>query len=143
MLQEIAQKGFEHRNVVAPQVVAFTQPMTSWSELLQQRRRWMHGAIRLPWSIVSILFIQALFYPALILLFTYSFTTALGLWLLKVAVQSFFIAAVEKKLALQLKYRQQLYRYLLLYDLYAAVLTILTILIYYLPVQTRWKGRKY
>lgn len=143
MLQEIARKGYPHRNVVAPQVVAFTQPMRSWSELLQQRRRWMHGAIRLTWPIVSILFVQALFYPLVLLLFYYSLYTALGLWSLKIVVQGFFISQVVAKINLRKKYRRRLYRYLLLYDLYAAVLTILTILVYYLPVRTYWKGRRY
>lgn len=143
MLQEISGQGYPHHNVVASQVTAFTQPMRSWSELLQQRRRWMHGAIRLPWTIVAILFIQALFYPLLILLFFYSLYTALGLWLLKIAVQSFFIAQVAQKISLRKKYRHRLYRYLLLYDLYAAALTLLTIGVYYLPIRTRWKGRRY
>lgn len=143
MLQEIAQRAYPHRNAVAPQVTAFTQPMRSWEELLQQRRRWMHGAIRLPWPIVTILFIQALFYPALILLCFYSLLTALGLWLLKIGLQSFFISQVAEKISLRKKYRHQLYRYLALYDLYAAVLTLLTIAVYYLPIRTRWKGRRY
>lgn len=143
MLQEIAQRGYHHRNVVSAQVTAFTQPMRSWEELLQQRRRWMHGAIRLPWPIVMILFLQALFYPTLILLCFYSLLTALGLWLLKIGLQSFFISRVVEKIRLRKKYRYQLYRYLLLYDLYAAVLTLLTIIVYYLPIRTRWKGRRY
>lgn len=143
MLQQISKQGYPHRNVVASQVTAFTQPMRSWRELLQQRRRWMHGAVRLPWPIIAILFIQALFYPALISLCFYSLYIALGLWLLKMGVQSFFISQVAHKISMRRKYRHTLYGYLLFYDLYAAVLTLLTIIVYYLPLRTYWKGRRY
>ena len=143
ILQAISQCGYPHRNVVASQVTAFTRPMRSWRELLQQRRRWMHGAVRLPWTITAILFVQALFYPALIFLCFYYLYIALGLGLLKMGLQSFFIGQVAHKISMRKKYRHILYGYLLLYDLYAAVLTLLTIAIYYLPFRTYWKGRRY
>jgi len=143
MLQEISKHGYAHRNIVASQVTAFTQPMKSWGELLQQRRRWMHGAIRLPWTIVSILFLQALFYPILMVLFFFAPMIALGLWGLKIIIQSFFISQVAQKIGLRKKQMRRLHRYLPLYDVYSAVLTILTIAVYFLPIKTRWKGRAY
>lgn len=143
ILHQITSSGYGFRNVVASQVVAFTQPMTSWSELLQQRKRWMHGAIRLPLPILSILFLQALFFPLIVFLLFFHPFFGLGLWLCKAVLQSFFILAVESKLRLSKKYRNKLIRYLMLYDLYAAVLTLLTLAVYFLPIKTRWKGRKY
>lgn len=143
MLHEISSRGYSFRNVVAPQVVAFTQPMSSWGELLQQRKRWMHGAIKLPLPIVSILFLQALFFPLVIFLLFYQPLPGWVLWLGKIVMQSLFIIQVERKLSLSKKHRQKLYRYLLLYDVYTAVLTLLTLGIYLLPVKTRWKGRRY
>lgn len=143
ILHQITSKGYGFRNVVASQVVAFTQPMTSWNELLQQRKRWMHGAIRLPLPILSILFLQALFFPLIIFLLFFHPFFGLGLWLCKAVLQSFFILAVEAKLRLSKKYRNKLTRYLMLYDLYAAILTLLTLSVYFLPIKTRWKGRKY
>lgn len=143
ILHEIIRQGYSFRNVIAPQVVAFTQPMTSWSELLQQRRRWMYGAVKLPWPIVNVLFLQAMFFPLIILLLFYQPLLGLGLWIGKIMMQSLFITQVERKLNLSRKYRNRLYRYLLLYDLYAAILTPLTVGIYLLPIKTNWKGRKY
>ncbi|WPP53189.1 glycosyltransferase [Catalinimonas niigatensis] len=143
ILHEITKQGYSFRNVVAPQVVAFTQPMTSWNELLQQRKRWMHGAVKLPLPIVSILFLQATFFPLIIFLLFYQPLLGLGLWISKGMIQSFFIMQVTRKLTLSRKYRKRLYRYLLLYDLYAAILTPLTVGIYLLPIKTSWKGRRY
>lgn len=143
ILHQITSNGYGFRNVVASQVVAFTQPMTSWSELLQQRKRWMHGAIRLPLHILGILFLQALFFPLVIILLFFHPLATLGLWLLKGCLQGLFILAVERKLRLSKKPKKKLIRYLALYDLYAAVLTLLTLAIYFLPIKTRWKGRKY
>lgn len=143
ILQETAKLGYPHMNVIAPQVVAFTQPVSNWKGLLQQRRRWMQDAVRLPWPIVAILSIQAVFYPVLLVLFSYSLYTALGMWALKVTVQAFFIGEVAKKLNLRKAPRHRLYRYLILYDAYSAILTILTIALYLVPSPTRWKGRSY
>ena len=143
ILHEITRRGYGFRNVVSPQVIAFTQPMTSWSELLQQRKRWMYGAVRLPLPIVSILIVQALFFPLIIFLLFYQPLVGLSLWIGKWLMQSLFIIQVERKLKLSEKYRKKLFRYFILYDLYAAVLTPLTIGVYLLPIQTRWKGRKY
>jgi len=143
ILHEITGKGFSFRNVVDSKVIAFTQPMRTWQELLQQRRRWMHGAIRLPLSIVSILFLQALFFPLILFLLFAHPLLGVGMWLSKVALQSIFIMQVERKLKLSKKFRSRLARYLFLYELYAGILTILTIVIYLLPLKTSWKGRQY
>lgn len=143
ILHEIVEQGYGFRNVVAPQVVAFTQPMASWRELLQQRKRWMYGAVKLPLPIVSLLFLQAMFFPLIILLLFYQPLLGLSLWIIKGVMQSLFIIQVERKLTLSKKYREKLYRYLLVYDVYAAILTLLTLMVYLLPIQTKWKGRKY
>ncbi len=143
ILHEITGKGYGFRNVVAPQVVAFTQPMHSWSELLQQRKRWMYGAVKLPLPLVGILFLQALFFPLILFLLFSHPVFGLGLWVTKIIFQSLFIAQVVRKLKLSEKHSNKLYRYLLPYDLYATVLTFLTIGIYLLPIRTKWKGRNY
>ncbi len=143
ILHEITGKRYGFRNVIAPQVVAFTQPMGNWDELLQQRRRWMQGAVRLPFPIVALLSLQALFYPLILLLFFLQAEWAAVLFVAKLCLQNLFIILIVRKLRLVKKYRRRLYRYLLLYELYAALLTPLTIIYYLLPMKTIWKGREY
>jgi cellulose synthase/poly-beta-1,6-N-acetylglucosamine synthase-like glycosyltransferase len=143
ILHEICSKPYSFRNVIAPQVVAFTQPMSSWEELLQQRRRWMQGAVRLPFPIVALLSLQAVFYPLILLLAFFQPVWAALMLPAKILLQAVFIMLIVRKLRLTQKYRNRLYRYLIPYEMYAALLTPLTIIYYLLPVKTTWKGRKY
>lgn len=143
ILQEITKRGFGFRNVINQYVATFTLPMLSFTELLQQRKRWMHGAIRLPWPIVTLLFLQALFYPLIIILAFSHPGIAFFIFIGKTLAQSLFIALVTEKLKLKWPAKLRLYTFLLPYDLYAAIITISTVLYYYLPFKTQWKGRTF
>lgn len=143
ILQEITKRGFGFRNVIDQYVATFTLPMPSFGELLQQRKRWIHGAIQLPWPIVTLLFLQALFYPLIIMLASSNLKAALFIWIGKILAQSFFIILVARKLKLSWHTKLHLYIFLLPYDLYAAIITIASILYYYSPFKTKWKGRTF
>lgn len=143
ILQEITARGFGFRNAVDQRVAVFTLPMPDFSELLQQRKRWMHGAIRLPWPIVTLLFLQALFYPIVISMAFFAFKPAFLIFTGKALVQSLFVVLVIRKLKLRKTVRLRMYACLLLYDFYSAAIAIATIIYYFLPVKTIWKGRSF
>jgi hypothetical protein len=122
-------------------VVAESLPIASIKELLQQRVRWMHGAMQLPWVVVVLLFIMVFFYP---LLFFIAFThlwAALGLFFLKISAECIFVTQVMQRLHLNTLRRKNLLAVLPLYEFYAAALSAIMIMFYFLPVKVRWKGR--
>ncbi len=143
ILQEITRRGYGFRNVIHQQVAVFTLPMVRVVDLLQQRKRWMHGAIRLPWPIVTLLFLQALFFPFTIVLAWWVPFTALLIYIVKVLLQSFFIVLVIEKIKFRPLEKITMYIHLFFYDLYAAVIGFLTIFYYYLPFKTLWKNRSF
>lgn len=143
ILQEITKRGFGFRNAFHQYVATFTLPMPNFGELLQQRKRWMHGAIRLPWPIVILLFLQALFFPFIMMVVVFNFKIAVFIFIGKIFAQSIFIALVVEKIKLRWSVKLYLYAFLLLYDLYAAILSIATIFYYFTPFKTKWKDRTF
>ena len=141
LLHNTFRRGFGFRNVLDASVLAESLPIASVKELLQQRVRWMHGAMQLPKLLVMLLFIIAFFYP---LLFYIAFSKpwmALGLFFLKMCAESMFAGMMMQQLNLGLPRKKKLFATLLLYEFYAAALSISMIILYFLPMKVRWKGR--
>ena len=141
LLHNTFRRGFGFRNVLDASVLAESLPIASVKELLQQRVRWMHGAMQLPKLLVTLLFIIAFFYP---LLFYIAFSKpwmALGLFFLKMCAESMFAGMMMQQLNLGLPRKKKLFATLLLYEFYAAALSISMIILYFLPMKVRWRGR--
>lgn len=137
IFKAVSEKGYKLKQVVNKDVLAFSLPAKSLWHLLHQRKRWMTGAVRLPWFVVLILLLEGLYYPAIIALFILVPMAALYIFLSKLLFQSLFIKLVLKKVDLSLKGG------LLIYELYAALISILSMIFYLVPGKVDWKGRKY
>lgn len=138
LFNAIRSKGFDFQNLLQVDVLAQTQPAPSLSELLNQRKRWMQGAVQLPWYIVALLFIQALFLPMILLVGFFSPLLALGIWGTKYLAQSVYLVGLLGKLQ-----KKKLIKVIPLYELYASFLLFALLVVYYLPTPVRWKGRIY
>ncbi len=143
ILHAITRLGFGFKNVIHPYVVNFTLPMPDVFSLVAQRRRWMQGALQLPWHMVGILLLQACFYPVVAALAYDKPTIACLLFVGKLLAQSLFIILVAKKLRLSQTAYLRLYLLLLPYDVYIACINALTLVYYLLPAKIRWKGRTF
>ncbi|MES2732703.1 MAG: glycosyltransferase [Bacteroidota bacterium] len=138
LFQAISKQGFGFQNLLMPEVLAVSQPADSLRTLLQQRKRWMRGAMQLPRHMIALLFAQALFTPLVIILAFFFPTLALAIFATKAGLQAVFIHR-----SLRLLKQQMLYKYLLIYPLYEASVSLLLIAYYFLPIPMEWKGRKY
>jgi cellulose synthase/poly-beta-1,6-N-acetylglucosamine synthase-like glycosyltransferase len=138
LYREVRKKGGKTLNTVCPEVKAYTEPAVDFVGLLHQRKRWMRGAVQLPVLMVTLLAIQALFFPAMILGLLLDPGLFSLLWGLKLLVQSAFILRIARRAGEKEKLWQ-----VLLYECYSAMLSLSLLLFYLLPVPVRWKGRKY
>ena len=138
LFQAIVANGFGFRNLLQTNVVAFTKPTTTLTDWLHQRKRWMQGAMQLPWYIIGALWSQALLAPAIVALAFFFPTLALVIFAVKVIIHTTFTA----KLLYRLK-QPTLLRYLPVYQLYAPLASLALIVFYLLPVKVAWKGRKF
>ena len=139
LFHEVVKKGYAFKNTINKEVFNQTLPMDNLKEFLHQRKRWMVGALQCPWWIVTLLFLQALFLPILIIIgLVFSWKTAGIIWLIKWLNQSITVLPTILKLK-----QFQLIKHLFLYELYANCWQLTMIIFYYSPVKVDWKGRIY
>ena len=143
ILHALVKQDYGFRNVLDKETRVMTQPMGSLWALLRQRKRWTRGAMQLPLYLISILLLQALFYPLLVYMATQDVRLATGLWLSKVALQYAFIWLVIRKVGLSSALKRQTLRQLLPFELYNALLSLVSLLYYLVPDKIVWKGRKF
>lgn len=138
LFREIVKRGYKFKNLMNTEVLAYTKPVNSLSEWLHQRKRWMYGAVQLPWYMLSILFLQALFFPCILTLALFQPILALIFWSGKVCIQSLLINRLLKKLN-----QTSSIQFFVIFELYHTILSFLLVAFYMLPVPVQWKGRKY
>ncbi len=140
LFKEVTSRGWHWRNLLEPDSLGLATYISSFSEIMHQRKRWLIGAKELPLNWKILLLIYGLFIPALLVLGYFDLVLALKLWAVKFVFQSLFILFLIQKSRLAF---DKLELYYLRYELYLNIMTVLTIAFYFLPVKSVWKGRKY
>ena len=143
ILHQTVAHGYGFRNSMEPDTLVMTQPMPTLRSLLQQRKRWTHGALQLPWYLVAILLLQALFYPLLLYVGSQAPLLALGLWIIKTSLQLLLVVLIIGRLRVSSRLRRQTFRCLLAFELYSSLLSLLSLLYYLIPTRVVWKGRQF
>lgn len=138
MFRAVRQAGYRVRHVVNGAARADTLPVSGLYSLLHQRKRWMVGASRIHWFLRSLLFLQAVYYPALVLAAICYPLPALAIGLLKTALQASiiirFLSSVKRKSDIISA---------VTFEFYSATLSLALIFFYLLPIRISWKNRKY
>lgn len=138
LFRHILRKGFSFRQAFNRDVLAFTEPAVSMGHLLQQRKRWMAGAMQLPWYQRIFVFAEALFIPLVIFL---CFIKPL-MALLFFTVRTGLIIG-EVYLALRRLEQPARFRDVWPYLPYHFFIVMANMIFYLLPIPVQWKGRKY
>ena len=138
IFKHINKIGYRTIQLYQPEVLGDSKPLKSFYQLLQQRKRWMIGALQLPIPIVALLFIQAAYFPLIIALLFFEYQIALSIIVSKVILQSLFLLKCSKSLNL----RYSFFNYIK-YEFYSWTVTLGTLIYYLLPFKVIWKGRKY
>jgi cellulose synthase/poly-beta-1,6-N-acetylglucosamine synthase-like glycosyltransferase len=138
IFRQIVSRGWKFRQLYHESVKAQSKPVSSIIEWMHQRKRWLKGAMQLPWYLRSILVIQVLIYPVLlVLLFIYPCPVFMILFSRFIMQWLIIIKSLQK-----LK-KPELLKYSVFYEFYSLFLYAALVVFYFLPVQTSWKGRKY
>lgn len=135
--RQLQKKGYQSLHICTSEVKALTLPVRGWFPLLHQRKRWMSGAMQLPWPMVAILFVQALFFPAILLVLSCTPFWGLVLLLAKLLAQAFLIRKTLHRLG------EPAGLPFLGYELYSFALSLSLVIFYFLPLPVVWKGRRY
>ncbi|QJW90147.1 glycosyltransferase [Spirosoma taeanense] len=138
LFQALVRKGYGFRNLLDERVLAHTQPVDTLQAFLHQRKRWMRGATDLPTWMVAGLYVQYLAAPLLLLLGWFAPVAAVGLYILKLLLQTLTISFGLSRLR-----QTKLWPYALLFEPYQFLIGPLSVAFYWLPTPIEWKGRKY
>lgn len=138
LFREVQTRGYQFRHVYSREAMAVTVPMTTLKAWLHQRKRWAYGALQLRGLARLLMLSPILFMLLLVALCFVQPTAALLFTLLLVAVQVALVVGGLHRLRLT-----HLYIYVWLFPLYSYFSVLATLLYYYLPTKTIWKGRVY
>jgi len=139
LFKEVTSKGWGWRNILNPESLGMATYVSSLTEIMHQRKRWLMGARELPWNWKTLILIYGAFIPALMGIAWYFPRMALGIWVLKFSVQSFFIFHLNKKT----KTPGYPFYFYFAYEVYLLIMTVMTAIFHVLPVKSVWKGRTY
>lgn len=138
LYEQVRKKGWKTRNIISRSSLNISRPVGSFMQLMHQRKRWLTGARELPlywWILFGVL---GSLLPVIIILFLYQPILALQLYGIKIGLQSLFILWLQQKLGIR-----QNVLLVLLYDVYANIIAVLTQVFFVLPVKMQWKKRSY
>jgi len=138
LFKAIGGKGYKVEQIIHRNVFARTVAETDLKDLLNQRKRWMLGASKLPFWIILILGTQASRLIGLSLSFVISWLLGSGMVLLFTVLDTWFLYRIKKDLGEKVGVLE-----VFLYQFYYGLLTPLVILYHYLPTPVYWKDRKY
>lgn len=139
LLKQAVKKGWKFKNLMNPQLLNWSEPLTGIKPLLRQRKRWMRGAVQLPWILVLILSLQAMFLPFIFFAFILQPWAASLLWLLKIVLQILLIQLVFVRVGYTFK-NHSMY---LLFEIYSLLFSLLSVVYYLIPGKVYWKERTY
>lgn len=138
LFHEVLKKGYRFKQLYNADSLAFTFPMDTLRQWLQQRKRWANGVTKLPWYGKLTLFLPLLF---LVQVVATAFTAPLDAWLVfmvpTVALWGYLSVAL-RRLSLR-----RLQKYVWTYPFYWYLSFWAMIIYYFWPVKVQWKGRAY
>jgi cellulose synthase/poly-beta-1,6-N-acetylglucosamine synthase-like glycosyltransferase len=138
LFRETLKKGWKYKNLTNEGVLSYSRPMESFAKILQQRKRWMQGAVQLPLPMVIFLSLQSLFLPFILVTLVLYPTAGIVLWPAKILIQNTFNFIFLKRI----KQRIDILIYAIPYELYSGILSV-SLLFFFLMPGVKWKGRKY
>jgi len=138
LFRNVKEKGYKCAHVFQKEVLGTTLPMIGFLNLLNQRKRWMKGAVQLPWLMIGLLSLQPLFYLGVAIMSFMEADLVLMLVGLKLLLSIVFMTIIRYRLQLPFRLLS-----VLMYQVYALIIAIFSVLYNLLPVSVKWKGRTY
>lgn len=138
LFRHVMAQGWGFRNLCSPAVLGVSKPQPTVAALLQQRKRWMKGSMRLPWYLSGLFglygaFYMVLFWPGLLPLVPF-----LLIYGGKLLLQTVFLAFTLRRVG-----QRERLSVLLLYEPYLCIMSVAVIAYALWPGSVEWKQRRY
>ncbi|MEM6524967.1 MAG: glycosyltransferase [Bacteroidota bacterium] len=138
LFKQVKKKGFKTRHVASVESTVLTKSTVGLLNLMQQRKRWLAGAVQLHPGIVLLLLMQALYYPAVVIITLLWMPLGIIIFFVKALVQAFIVYVVGKTVQ-----RSKKITHLLFFEFYQLYVALISFIYFLIPTRIIWKGRKY
>lgn len=138
LFTQVVTQGWQFRNLVEPAALGISLPQPTWRQLLQQRKRWMSGATRLPWQLGLLFGAYGAFYTVLGWPGLLSLPAIGALYAAKLLCQTLFLRRTLR----QVGHHERL-GVLLLYEGYLVAMSLAVLAYTAWPGRLEWKARHY
>jgi cellulose synthase/poly-beta-1,6-N-acetylglucosamine synthase-like glycosyltransferase len=138
LYKEVRQYGWKTANILSEGSINRSTAIGDFMSLMHQRKRWLKGALELPfyWWLFFGLF--GLFTPAIAVLLFLNIKVALVLYMAKLVIQSTGIWILKRRMRVKSSTV-----YIALYELFTIAVSLSTQFFFLLPVKLKWKKRTY
>ncbi len=138
--QAVIKSGYSAAHILHQEVLGVSVPAKGFLGLMQQRKRWIKGALDLPFPLVFFLFVKTYFLPLLMVLAVAYPRMSLALFLIRIFWQSLLLYSLKKKFVLPCRLTHM---HILSFGIYDAFLSAIVGVFFLLPIKVVWKGRAY
>lgn len=138
LFRQILAKKWDFKQLANPEIVAKTQAIPDLKTLLEQRKRWATGAMKIPIYIKIPLILHILYFLILILWAFISFQACVKFFFVKFVIDWIFIAFFAKKIK-----QTSCIIFFPFYVIYSLFFNTILFFYYLLPQKIVWKGRHY
>jgi len=138
LFMAIAKKKFGFVQAYTKDVIAISEPLLSFRELVIQRKRWMQGIMQSPLAIRLCLIFSALLIPGI---------TLIAIWdplrSIRMVVSNYFFITGIVLIAVLILRQWDLLKTVLLFWFYLIGISCLMLIVHLIPGKTLWKDRIY
>jgi cellulose synthase/poly-beta-1,6-N-acetylglucosamine synthase-like glycosyltransferase len=138
LFRHVMAQGWGFRNLCEPAVLGISEPQPTVHALLQQRKRWMKGATRLPWYLSAVFGLYGAFYTVLFMPGLLPLGTLLLIYGGKIVLQTLFLASTLRRVG-----QRERLGVLLLYEPYLCIMSVAVLAYTLWPGPVEWKQRRY
>lgn len=134
----IRKAGYGWKNILNSDTLNVSKPMPHFRDLMKQRKRWISGAMELPWIWKIIFIIFGFFTPSLLAVLIFAPKVGLFLWFCRLFLEAIYIATI----AARMRRLENLGSYLW-FQVYALIIPLFYIYYFLKREPNEWKGRVY
>ncbi len=138
LFDTLKKAGFGWKNILNNATLNISKPVNNFTNLMKQRRRWITGAMELPWIWKVIFIIFGFFTPSLFAVLLFAPQIGLILWFCRLFLEGIYLATI----AARMRHTENLGSYLW-FQLYALALPVLYFYYFLKREPNEWKGRVY
>jgi len=138
LFMAIAKKKLGFVQAYSKDVISISEPVSSFPELVRQRKRWMQGIMKSPLVIRLCLIFSALLIPGIMLIAIWD-----PLRSIRMVVSNYFLITGIVLIAILILKQWDLLKTVLLFWFYLIGISCLMLIVHLIPGKTLWKDRTY